>query len=100
MRPLAEAACAVLRPLSRGGEMVFPAPGDDVPIRNFTQIWQRVANWISGLPREVTPHVLRHSLASVAADLNFGDADQPPLSGPGEMLVGHDHAALAGACGA
>jgi hypothetical protein len=26
--------------------------------------------------------------------------DQPPRSGPGKMLVGHGHAALAGACGA
>jgi hypothetical protein len=36
---------------------------------------------ISDSPPDVTPHTLRHSFASVAADLNFGDATIGALLG-------------------
>ena len=36
---------------------------------------------IAGLPRDVTPHVLRHSYASLAADLGLADATIAALLG-------------------
>ena len=82
MRPLAEAACAVLRGMPpRGGEVVFPAPGGDVPMAGFRRVWARVVHRIAGLPRDVTPHVLRHSYASLAADLGLADATIAALLG-------------------
>jgi integrase len=82
MRPLAEAACAVLRGMpARGGEVVFPAPGGDVPMAGFRRVWARVVHRIAGLPEDVTPHVLRHSYASLAADLGLADATIAALLG-------------------
>lgn len=73
LRPLSEEACRILRDRGRAGTYVFKAPGGDKPMSGFARIWDKVIR-ISKLPRDVTPHVLRHSLASVAADLQYGDA--------------------------
>lgn len=80
MRPLAEAACAILREMSRG-EVVFRAPGGDVPMAGFRRVWSRTVHRIAGLPLDVTPHVLRHSYASLAADLGLADATIAALLG-------------------
>jgi hypothetical protein len=56
MRPLAEAACAILRGMSRDGTYVFQAPGGDMPMGGFPRLWARVVHRISGLPEDVTPH--------------------------------------------
>jgi integrase len=47
----------------------------------FKKLWKRIAK-LGGLPREVTPHVLRHSFASLAADLGYSE---PVIA----ALVGH-----------
>ncbi|MDP3401446.1 MAG: site-specific integrase [Brevundimonas sp.] len=73
MRPLAMAACRIIRAMPRG-EFVFAAPTGDVPMGGFPRIWSRVMHRVAGLPRDVTPHVLRHSYASLAADLGMADA--------------------------
>ena len=71
LRPLSRAACDVLRELPRLGERVFPASvGADKPMRGFHKVWLRVAAK-AGLASDVTPHVLRHSFASIAADLGY-----------------------------
>lgn len=84
MRPLAVAACDILREMPRG-EHVFRAPGGDTPMRGFPRMWKRVVHRITGLSNDVTPHVLRHSYASLAADLGLADATIAALLGH----VGH-----------
>jgi integrase len=81
MRPLAEPACAILRGMSRDGTYVFKAPGGDAPMQGFPRIWAKVVHRISRLPGDVTPHVLRHSLASLAADLGYADSTIAGLLG-------------------
>lgn len=81
LRPLSHAACDVLRELPRFGELVFPASvGDGKTMRGFHKIWLRIAAR-AGLPSDVTPHVLRHSFASIAADLGFSELTIASLLG-------------------
>jgi integrase len=47
----------------------------------FKKIWPRIAK-LGGLPKDVTPHVLRHSFASLAGDLGYSE---PTIA----ALVGH-----------
>ena len=47
----------------------------------FRKFWLRVAE-LGGLPSDVTPHVLRHSFASLAADLGYSE---PTIA----ALIGH-----------
>jgi site-specific recombinase XerD len=73
MRPLSHAACAVLQDLPRLGVLVFPASrGVDQPMAGFHKAWLKIAKRAS-LPADVTPHILRHSFASVAADLGYSE---------------------------
>jgi integrase len=83
VRPLSHAACDVLRPLMQmPGELVFPAtrgrPGCTMA---FKKQWPRIAK-LGALPSDVTPHVLRHSFASLAGDLGYSE---PTIA----ALVGH-----------
>ncbi|HEY8065601.1 MAG TPA: site-specific integrase [Methylosinus sp.] len=72
-RPLSRAACAILKALPRSGALVFPSPKDSKkPTGGFHKIWLRIAEAAS-LPSDITPHVLRHSFASVAADLGLSE---------------------------
>jgi integrase len=73
--------CEVLRELPRLGERVFPASvGADKPMRGFHKVWLRVAAK-AALASDVTPHVLRHSFASIAADLSFSELTIAALLG-------------------
>ena len=40
----------------------------------FPRIWYRVVHCIAAVPQDVTPHILRHSHASLAADSGQSDA--------------------------
>ena len=40
----------------------------------FGRVWAQVVRRIAGLPADITPHVLRHSCACLAADLGLADA--------------------------
>jgi integrase len=87
MRPLSHAACDVLRELPRLGDLVFPASkGADRPMRGFHKVWLRVAAK-GGLSSDVTPHVLRHSFASIAANLGFSELTIA-------ALIGHKRASI------
>jgi len=87
LRPLSRAACEVLRELPRLGALVFPASiGPDKPMRGFNKIWVRVAKR-GALGADVTPHVLRHSFASIAADLGLSELTIA-------ALIGHKKAAV------
>jgi integrase len=82
MRPLSNAACDVLKAQRLAGNRVFPASrGDSATMLHFKKIWPRVAR-LAGLPADVTPHTLRHSFASLAADLGYSE---PTIA----ALVGH-----------
>jgi integrase len=80
IRPLSHAACDVLRAVPRIGDLVFPAPRTAGRMVSFPNMWASMTK--SALPRDVTPHVLRHSYASLAADLGFSE---PTIA----ALVGH-----------
>lgn len=83
VRPLSHAACDVLRSRSGLGDLVFPATrgNGDVFMSGFKKLWKRIAK-LGELPPDVTPHVLRHSFASLAADLGYSE---PVIA----ALVGH-----------
>ena len=66
---------------------MFPASiGADKPMRGFNKIWIRVAKR-ADLGADVTPHVLRHSFASIAADLGFSELTIA-------ALIGHKKASI------
>jgi integrase len=60
---------------------MFPATRGDGRMSGFPKLWARIAK-LGNLPAEVTPHVLRHSLASLAGDLGYSE---PTIA----ALVGH-----------
>ncbi len=73
MRPLSRSACAILRDLPRMGELVFASSrGSDRPMHGFPAVWRKLAK-IASLDAAITPHVLRHSFASVAVDLGHSE---------------------------
>ncbi|WP_296706451.1 site-specific integrase [Rhodoblastus sp.] len=81
IRPLSHAACSVIKDLPRLGSLVFPASsGDDKRMAGFHKIWLRVAAK-SKLPSDLTPHALRHSFASVAADVGYSELTIAALIG-------------------
>jgi integrase len=83
VRPLSKAACDILRRLSRGAEddLVFPPTRGGGTMTGFRRLFARVAK-LGRLPAAVTPHVLRHSFASLAADIGYSE---PTIA----ALVGH-----------
>ncbi|MGJ5040640.1 tyrosine-type recombinase/integrase [Bradyrhizobium sp. HKCCYLRH1062] len=61
------------------GSYVFPGSGDDNAFGSFPNHWEQLFRK-SSLP-DVTPHVLRHSFASVANDLGFTEVTIAALVG-------------------
>lgn len=87
LRPLSNAACEVLRALPRLGDLVFPASiGSENKMTGYHKIWLRIAAK-AGLPADVTPHILRHSFASIAADLGYSELTIA-------ALIGHKKASM------
>ena len=83
IRPLSNAACDVLAAWPRRGDgaLVFRATRGDGPMLGFKKFARRIFA-LAELPADVTPHVLRHSFASLAADLGYSE----PTIG---ALIGH-----------
>jgi integrase len=81
MRPLSHAACDVLKGLSRSEGLVFPPTRGEGRMTGFRKLWDRIAK-LGDLPADITPHVLRHSFASLAADIGYSE---PTIA----ALVGH-----------
>jgi integrase len=83
MRPLAHAACDLLRAMPRSSEsgLVFPATRGDGLMTGFKKFVRRIVA-VADLPVDVTPHVLRHSFASLAADMGYSE---PTIA----ALIGH-----------
>ncbi|MGI3902532.1 MAG: tyrosine-type recombinase/integrase [Janthinobacterium lividum] len=80
VRALSAAACAVLTALPRSGAYVFPAVRGDARMTSFQNVFVRLVA-ASDLPPDITPHVLRHSFASVAADLGYSESTIGALIG-------------------
>jgi integrase len=83
LRPLSAAARDVLRAQGPGAAdaLVFPPSRGDGTMTGFGSLFARIAK-AGGLPADVTPHVLRHSFASLANDLGYSEATIG-------MLIGH-----------
>jgi integrase len=81
IRPLSCAACDMLRGLPQTGELVFPASRGDGRMNGFPKFWARITK-LGAMPADVTPHVMRHSYASLASDLGYSE---PTIA----ALVGH-----------
>ena len=83
MRPLSRSACDVLRGLGEGADaaLVFPPTRGTGTMTGFRKLWNRITK-LGELPADVTPHVLRHSFASLAADLGYSE---PTIA----ALIGH-----------
>jgi integrase len=83
VRPLSHTACDVLRGLGRSADaaLVFPPTRGEGTMTGFRKLWNRIAK-LGELSADVTPHVLRHSFASLAADLGYSE----PTIG---ALIGH-----------
>jgi len=83
VRPLSIVACDVLRTVTRrkDDDLVFQATRGDNAMNGFPKLWAKIAS-MGALPDDVTPHVLRHSFISLAADLGYSE---PTIA----ALVGH-----------
>jgi integrase len=81
LRPLSSAACEVLLDLPHTNELVFPPTRGNGRMAGFRKLWDRMAK-LGLLPTDLTPHVLRHSFASLAGDLGYSE---PTIA----ALVGH-----------
>jgi integrase len=86
VRPLSRVACDVVRELVRSNKgdktaLVFPPTRGKRYMSGFRKLWDRIAALVA-LPADVTPHVLRHSFASLAADLGYSE---PTIA----ALIGH-----------
>ena len=82
VRLLSHAACDVLRTLIRGGNhtLVFPANRGKGTMAGFPAMFARITK-AGELPTDVTPHVLRHSFASLAGDLGYSETTIAALVG-------------------
>ena len=96
VRPLASAACDLLRRLGPGKAdvLVFPPSRGDGIMSGFPTLFERITK-AGGLPKDVTPHILRHSFASLAADLGCSELAIAALLGhrSGSVTARYTHAA-------
>jgi integrase len=79
IRPLAHRAIEILKGVRTAGDLFFPtASGRKYASNYFARMFRAL---IGDLPEDITPHVLRHSFASLANDLNLTDATVGALLG-------------------
>jgi integrase len=95
IRPLSAAACDVLRAQGPGAAdaLVFPPSRGAGTMSRFGSFFARIVK-AGGLPADVTPHVLRHSFASIGNDLGYTEATIGALighKGTGSTTRGYIH---------
>jgi integrase len=81
IRPLSHAACDILREQMGDGDLLFPASKGEGSMSGFPKFWHKIAEF-GELPNDITPHVFRHSFASLANDLGYSE---PTIA----ALIGH-----------
>jgi integrase len=79
MRALPTMVCTVLRTLGKTGDLVFPNKVGEIMV-GYRKSWLKIAK-LGDLPNDISPHVLRHSFASLAGDLGYGEATIATLIG-------------------
>jgi len=79
MRALPTVACSVLQTLDKTGDLVFPNKVGEIMV-GYRKSWLKIAK-LGDLPDDITPHVLRHSFASLAGDLGHSEATIATLIG-------------------
>jgi len=87
VRPLGDAAIALLRKLPNESRYVLPGTTPDMPFAGLPKAWPRIVqrDALSGL----TPHGLRHAFASVASDLGY---TEPTIA----AMLGHSTRTITG----
>ena len=80
MRPLSNAACDLLRRLPRIGNLVFPSSRGGGRMPKLAKHWAHIIK-LADLSADISPHTLRHSFASTAADLGYSDLTIAALLG-------------------
>ena len=80
VRPLSRVACDILHEQATKDGLIFPAARGLGAMTGFPKIWTRMMTK-GGLPRDVTPHVIRHSFASLAHDLGYSEPTIAALLG-------------------
>ena len=68
VRPLSNIAIEIIKRQKQCSAPYVFAYRHDRPVTNLTPYWNKL-----GMPKGVSPHVLRHSLASLSADLGLPD---------------------------
>ena len=66
---------------AKSDDLVFVSRFGETPIVGYRKMWLRIAK-LGDLPTDITPHVLRHSFASLAADIGY---NEPTIA----TLLGH-----------
>jgi integrase len=88
IRPVGKAA---LEPFKHGGGWLFPSDKTDRPFANSSKVLARLCATakLSG----ISPHILRHSFASIAADLGYSELTIAGLLGhaAGSVTAGYVH---------
>jgi integrase len=80
MRPLSTAACEVLTSVPKTAGLVFVPPPKAPDHQWFKANWKRIFR-LGGLPDDLLVHTLRHSFASLAADLGYSEPTIASLLG-------------------
>jgi integrase len=65
---------------TRISDLVFASRSGETLIVGYRKMWLRIAK-LGDLPADITPHVLRHSFASLAADLGYSEPTIASLLG-------------------
>jgi integrase len=65
--------------MTKAGSYVFPGQGDDSAFGSFPNHWEKIFR--DTTLADITPHVLRHSFASIANDLGFTEVTIAALVG-------------------
>jgi integrase len=76
---VSEVACVVIQSQPRNGDLVT-SRSSETPIVGYRKMWLRIAK-LGDLPADITPHVLRHSFANLAADLGYNEPTIASLPG-------------------
>jgi integrase len=81
VRPIGSAAFDTLRKLNRHGDTTWVLPGErhDLPYGGLSRAWRNILGRTNLVG--VTPHTLRHSFASMAADLGYSEPTIAALLG-------------------